>query len=159
MVVSSPRCGENTIFFSSFPLGWIHSWGVFFVIPLEFQGKKHQPFSRTQPILLVIYREPQEINQQSFAVTPHYKTPSPWEASPGNLRQRTGCQDATTVTRPIYKSLWRGKGEAWRGEGETFSRKFPRPLQASPPPSKTFPPYRMALLEYAVVSSPQCDEK
>ena len=24
------------------------------VIPLEFQGKKYQPFSRTQPILLVI---------------------------------------------------------------------------------------------------------
>ena len=24
VVVSSPQCGENTAFFSGFPLGWIH---------------------------------------------------------------------------------------------------------------------------------------
>ncbi|WP_337431481.1 hypothetical protein [Bilophila sp.] len=49
MVVSSPQHGEKTGFFSSFPLGWIHSRGVFLVIHLEFQGKKHQPFSGAQP--------------------------------------------------------------------------------------------------------------
>ena len=77
MVASSSQHGENADFFSIFSLGGIHRQGILPVIPLEFQGKKHQPFSRTQPILLVIYREPQEINQQSFAVTPPYKTPSP----------------------------------------------------------------------------------
>ena len=36
-------------FFSDFPLGWNHGQGIFPVIPLELQGKKHQPFSITQP--------------------------------------------------------------------------------------------------------------
>ena len=36
--------------FSGFPLGGIHGWGILPVIPLELQGKKHQPFSITQPI-------------------------------------------------------------------------------------------------------------
>ena len=49
VVVSSPQCDENTAFFSGFPLGGIHGQGIFPVIPLEFQGKKHQPFSMTQP--------------------------------------------------------------------------------------------------------------
>ena len=49
MVVSSPQCGEKTAFFSGFPLGGIHGQGILPVIPLELQGKKHQPFSITQP--------------------------------------------------------------------------------------------------------------
>ena len=49
MVVSSPQCDENTAFFSGFPLGGIHGQGILPVIPLELQGKKHQPFSITQP--------------------------------------------------------------------------------------------------------------
>ena len=49
MVVSSPQYGENTAFFSAFPLGGIHGQGILPVTPLEFQGKKHQPFSITQP--------------------------------------------------------------------------------------------------------------
>ena len=49
MVVSSPQRGENTGFFSSFPLGGNHGQGIFSVIPLELQGKKHQSFSTTQP--------------------------------------------------------------------------------------------------------------
>ena len=36
-------------FFSSSPLGGIHAWGILLVIPLAFQGIKHQPFSMTQP--------------------------------------------------------------------------------------------------------------
>ena len=49
MVVSSPQCGENTAFFSGFFLGGIYGQGIFPFILLEFQGKKHQPFSITQP--------------------------------------------------------------------------------------------------------------
>ena len=49
VVVSSPQCGENTAFFSCFPLGGNHGQGIFPVILLELQGKKHQPFSITQP--------------------------------------------------------------------------------------------------------------
>ncbi|WP_302553489.1 hypothetical protein [uncultured Bilophila sp.] len=49
VVVSSPQCGETYGFFSSFPLGGIHGQGIFPVIPLELQGKKHQPFSIAQP--------------------------------------------------------------------------------------------------------------
>ena len=45
VVVSSPQCGENTAFFSCFPLGGSHGQGIFPVIPLELQGKNHQPFS------------------------------------------------------------------------------------------------------------------
>ena len=48
MVVSSPQCGENTAFFSGFPLGGIQGQGILPVIPLELQGKRHQPFSITQ---------------------------------------------------------------------------------------------------------------
>jgi len=44
VVVSSPQCGETYGFFSSFSLGGIHGQGIFPVIPLELQGKKHQPF-------------------------------------------------------------------------------------------------------------------
>ena len=35
--------------FSGFPLGGIHGSGILPVIPLELQGKKHQPFSIPQP--------------------------------------------------------------------------------------------------------------
>ena len=49
VVVSSPQCFENIAFFSSFPLGGIHGSGMLSVIPLKLQGKKHQPFSMTQP--------------------------------------------------------------------------------------------------------------
>ena len=34
---------------SGVPLGGIHSQGIWLVIPLELQGKKHQPFSMAQP--------------------------------------------------------------------------------------------------------------
>ncbi|WP_302553775.1 hypothetical protein [uncultured Bilophila sp.] len=37
MVVSSPQCGENTAFFSGFPLGGIHGSGLLPVIPLELE--------------------------------------------------------------------------------------------------------------------------
>ena len=56
--VSSPQRSENTAFLSFFllslslsgvPLGGIHSQGLWLVIPLELQGKKHQPFSMAQP--------------------------------------------------------------------------------------------------------------
>ena len=46
MVVSSPQHGENTAFLS---VGGIHGQGLLLAIPLELQGKKHQPFSMTQP--------------------------------------------------------------------------------------------------------------
>ena len=36
-------------FSQDFPFGGIHSQGILLVIPLKLQGKKHQPFSRTQP--------------------------------------------------------------------------------------------------------------
>ncbi|MBS6141657.1 MAG: hypothetical protein KH745_03530, partial [Bilophila sp.] len=49
MAVSSPKCGENTAFFSVFPLGGNYDQDILLVIPLELQGKKHQPFSITQP--------------------------------------------------------------------------------------------------------------
>ena len=49
MVVPSPQYGENTTFFSGFPLGGILGQGLLPVIPLELQGKRHQPFSITQP--------------------------------------------------------------------------------------------------------------
>ena len=35
VVVSSPQCGQNTAFFSVFPLGGIHSQGILSVNPLE----------------------------------------------------------------------------------------------------------------------------
>ena len=37
VVVSSPQCGENTAFFSGFPLGGIHGSGLLPVIPLELE--------------------------------------------------------------------------------------------------------------------------
>ncbi|WP_302554297.1 hypothetical protein [uncultured Bilophila sp.] len=46
MVVSSPQHGENTAFLS---VGGIHGQGFLLAIPLELQGKKHQPFSMAQP--------------------------------------------------------------------------------------------------------------
>ena len=49
MVASHPQHSENTDFFSMFSLGGIHNQGILPVIPLELQGKKHQPFSRIQP--------------------------------------------------------------------------------------------------------------
>ena len=49
MVVSSPQCGGTYSLFSRFPLGGNHGQGILPVIPLELQGKKHQPFSITQP--------------------------------------------------------------------------------------------------------------
>ncbi|WP_302553188.1 hypothetical protein [uncultured Bilophila sp.] len=52
VVVSSPQRGENAAFFSSFPLGGIHSQGILLVVPLGLQGKKHQPFSMVQPFIL-----------------------------------------------------------------------------------------------------------
>ena len=42
-----PQCGENTALFSGFPLGGSHGQGILPAIPLELQGKKHQPFSIT----------------------------------------------------------------------------------------------------------------
>jgi len=36
-------------FSQDFPFSGIHSQGILPVIPLELQGKKHQPFSRIQP--------------------------------------------------------------------------------------------------------------
>ena len=53
--VSSPQRIENTaslslsLSLSGVPLGGIHSQGLWLVIPLELQGKKHQPFSMAQP--------------------------------------------------------------------------------------------------------------
>ncbi|WP_337430591.1 hypothetical protein [Bilophila sp.] len=44
MVVSSPQRGENTAFFSSFPLGGIHSQGILLVIPLGSKEKSINPF-------------------------------------------------------------------------------------------------------------------
>ena len=35
--------------FSNFPFGGLHSWGILLIIPLELQGKRHQPFSMAQP--------------------------------------------------------------------------------------------------------------
>ena len=49
VVVSSPQHGENTAFFSNFPFGGLHSWGILLIIPLELQRKRHQPFSMAQP--------------------------------------------------------------------------------------------------------------
>ena len=60
----SPQYGKNTDFFSYFPLGGLHGWGILLVIPLELQGKRHQPFSMAQPILLLIPLEFQEIRHQ-----------------------------------------------------------------------------------------------
>jgi len=54
MFVLSPQCSENTAFFSGFPLVGNHGQGIFPVIPLELQGKKHQPFSITQPLQMII---------------------------------------------------------------------------------------------------------
>ena len=69
MVVSSPQCGENTAFFFGFPLGGNHGQGIFPVIPLELQGKKHQPFSMTQPIWGAVLKFPADtaIRARSFA--------------------------------------------------------------------------------------------
>ena len=45
---------HNTVkiqtFYQYFPFSGIHSQGILPVIPSELQGKKHQPFSRTQPL-------------------------------------------------------------------------------------------------------------
>ena len=49
MVVSFPEYGGTYSLFSRFPLGGNHGQDILPVIPLEFQGKKHQPFSITQP--------------------------------------------------------------------------------------------------------------
>ena len=49
VVAPSPQCGEKYSLFFCVPLGGIHGQGILPVIPLEFQGKKHQPFFRTQP--------------------------------------------------------------------------------------------------------------
>ena len=62
MVASSLQHGGNADFFSIFSLGGIHSQGILPVIPLELQGKKHQPFSRTQPLFF----KPQQIAFNNF---------------------------------------------------------------------------------------------
>ena len=48
MVVSSPQDNEKYGLFSGFLIGGIHDYGILLVIPLELQGKKHQPFSMAQ---------------------------------------------------------------------------------------------------------------
>ena len=60
--------------FSSFPLGGLHGWGILLVIPLELQGKRHQPFSMAQPILLVIPFKLQGKRHQPFSMTQPNKT-------------------------------------------------------------------------------------
>ena len=35
--------------FSNFSAGGLHDWGSLLIILLEFQGKRHQPFSMMQP--------------------------------------------------------------------------------------------------------------
>ena len=47
VVVSSPQRGENAAFFSSFPLGGIHSQGILLVVPLGLQGKSINLFYGT----------------------------------------------------------------------------------------------------------------
>ena len=47
-VLSSQYTG-NTGIFSSFSAYGLHAWGLLLVIPLEFQGKKHQTFPMAQP--------------------------------------------------------------------------------------------------------------
>ena len=42
--------------FSSFPLGGVHGWGILLVIPLLLQGKRHQPFSMTQPFQKAVFK-------------------------------------------------------------------------------------------------------
>ena len=44
MVVLASQYGENTTVSSCFPADGLHAWGIFQVIPLEFQEIKQQPF-------------------------------------------------------------------------------------------------------------------
>jgi hypothetical protein len=77
VVVSSPQHGETTTFFSSFPLGGIHAWGILLVIPLAFQGIKHQPFSMTQPFAKVSSRPlPKTAGTEDFNVFSRWLNPS-----------------------------------------------------------------------------------
>ena len=43
--------------FSKFSTGRLCDWGILLVISLEFQGKKHQPFSMVQPPKLLSYED------------------------------------------------------------------------------------------------------
>ena len=51
MLVSSQRHCQHTAF-SGFPLGGTYGQGILPVSPLEFQRKKHQPFSPAQPCIM-----------------------------------------------------------------------------------------------------------
>ena len=79
MVVSSPQHGENTAFFSSFPINGIHSQGILQFLPLEFQGKKHQPFSMIQPFVTEEARTEARLPQRGDAAVPRLPFPHPGE--------------------------------------------------------------------------------
>ena len=79
MVVPSPQYGENTAFFSSFPINGIHSQGILLFLPLEFQGKKHQPFSMTQPFVTEEARTEARLPQRGDAAVPRLPFPHPGE--------------------------------------------------------------------------------
>ncbi|WP_302551763.1 hypothetical protein, partial [uncultured Bilophila sp.] len=49
MVALFQQYTENICFFSNLSAGGLCDWGILLVIPLEFQGKGHQPFSMAQP--------------------------------------------------------------------------------------------------------------
>ena len=57
MVVLFQQYTENICFFSKFSAGGLCDWGILLVISLEFQGKKHQPFSMVQPPKLLSYED------------------------------------------------------------------------------------------------------
>jgi len=81
MVALPPQHGENTAFFSRFPLGGIHSQGILPIISLQLQGKSINHFLghslssfpvgglHSWGILLVVPLEFQKIRYQPFPMT------------------------------------------------------------------------------------------
>ena len=66
MVVLFHQYTENICFFSKLSAGGLCDWGILLVIPLEFQGKKHQPFSMTQPFFSRLRTLPCAFPAQGF---------------------------------------------------------------------------------------------
>ena len=125
--------------------------GAFLVIPLAFQGIKHQPFSMTQPFAKVSSRPlPNTAGTEDFNVFSRWLNPSclnssslfsPHTKKDGwhairpfvfslRFRETTASETNRRASSPSvdpYERLGRGKGEVWRGEGGPFSRKVPLP--------------------------------
>ncbi len=79
-----------------------------------------------RPPLVFLHAEPEaSVREQSSAA------PVVFHAKPGNFYQEIVRRSSATVSRPVYKSLWKGWGRSGGGGENLSEERFPRPLQSS----------------------------